>query len=269
MDILTHYPEVNNLLHELLQSVQTILDDQFVGMYLFGSLASGDFDEDSDIDVVIVTRDVPSDHLFSALQVMHAQIFAGDSPWTIQLEVSYIPQNALRRYDPANARHPHIDRGSDNFFWKQHNESWIVQRYVLRERGITLAGPDPQTLIDPVASNDLRLAMVAILAGWTPQFLNNPAKLKYRGGQSYIVLTICRMLYTLEHGTAVSKQVAARWAQETLDSRWAPLIEQAWAGRHHPGGEASPDDVKGTLDFIRYAQEQGRKYELATNSRFI
>jgi len=253
------YPKVDTLLQELLESVQTILGNHFIGMYLFGSLTSGDFDQDSDIDVVVVTNDEISRDLFSALQAMHAQIYAGDSPWTIQLEVSYIPQHALRRYDPANALHPHIDRGSETFFTMQHDESWIVQRYVLRERGITLAGPAPQTLIDPVSPNDLRQAMLTILNGWALQILKDPAQIKHHGGQSYTVLSICRILYTLQYGTVVSKPVAARWAQETFGNKWTTLIERTWTGRHNPGLEASPDDVNGTLEFIRYALKQSRE----------
>ena len=64
MDFFTHYPEVNQLLQKLLKETQTILEGQFVGMYLFGSLTSGDFDQDSDIDVVIVTADEISDDTF-------------------------------------------------------------------------------------------------------------------------------------------------------------------------------------------------------------
>lgn len=235
------------------------MNGQFVGMYLFGSLAGGDFDQDSDIDVVVVTKDEISGDLFSALEAMHARIYDSDSPWANQLEVSYIPQHALCRYDPANALHPHIDRGSETFFMMQHNESWIVQRYVLRERGITLAGPAPQTLIDPISPNDLRQAMLAILNRLASQILEDPAQLKHRGGQSYLVLSLCRILYTLQYGTIVSKPVAARWAQETLDNQWMPLIERTWTGRHHPGLEASPDDVNGTLAFIRFALEQSQK----------
>ena len=266
MDNPAPYLEVNDLLHELLKNARAILGGQFVGMYLFGSLTSGDFDQDSDIDVVVVTGDEISDDLFSALQAMHARIYAGDSPWTIQLEVSYIPQRALRRYDPANALHPHIDRGSDTFFMMQHDESWIVQRYVLRERGITLAGPAPQTLIDPVSANDLRQAMLVILKGWASQILDDPAQIKHRGGQSYTVLSLCRILYTLQYGTVVSKHVAARWAQEALDSEWTPLIERTWAGRHNPGLEASPDDVEGTLEFIRYALEQSQQLAILSEN---
>lgn len=143
----------------------------------------------------------------------------------------------------------------------QHDESWIVQRYVLYERGITLAGPAPQTLIDPVSPGDLQQAMLVTLNGWASQILKGHAEIKQRGGQSYTVLSICRILYTLQYGTVVSKPVAARWAQETLDTRWTPLIERTWTGRHNPGLEASPEDVNETLEFIRYALEQSRKLE--------
>ena len=47
----TAYPDVNAVLAELSASVQTVLGHHFVGMYLYGSLALGDFNpRSSDID---------------------------------------------------------------------------------------------------------------------------------------------------------------------------------------------------------------------------
>ena len=48
----TPYADVNSVLLELLTGVQNILGPHFVGMYLYGSLANGDFDQDSDVDFV-------------------------------------------------------------------------------------------------------------------------------------------------------------------------------------------------------------------------
>jgi hypothetical protein len=45
----------------------------------------------------------------------------------------------------------------------------------------------------------------------------------------YAVLTMSRMLYTIRHGAIAAKPVAARWAQEAVDSRWTPLIRSALA----------------------------------------
>ncbi len=250
----TPYPAVNAVLHELLAGVQAILGNHFIGMYLYGSLTSGDFDQDSDVDVVVVTDDEISGDLFSALQDMHLHIATIDSWCATQLEGSYIPRHALRRYDPNHALHPHIDRGrGESLRMMQHDSDWVIQRHILREQGVVVVGPALQTLIDPVQPNDLRRAVLEILRGWWAPMLHDPAQLHSRGYQSYAVLTICRMLYTLEHGAIISKPVAARWAQETLDERWVSLIERAWLGRHDPLSKAQSDDVNGTLDFIRYA----------------
>ena len=256
----TPHADVNALLRELMQRVQAILGDRLLAAYLFGSLACGDFDRDSDIDVLVVTDGEISLELFLALQAMHARIAQGDSWWATQLEISYIPRNALRHYDPADAVHPHLDRGRGaRLSMERHDYDWVVQRVTLREHGITLAGPAPETLIAHVSVDDLRGAVRTLLWEWVASMLDNPVQLSRRGYQSYIVLTVCRMLYTLEHGTVASKRAAAAWAQEALGERWAPLIERAWVGRSTPDSEARPDDLSETLDLIRHALGRSRQ----------
>ena len=98
----TLYPDVNEILDRLLTDVQGILGDQMVGMYLFGSLANGDFDEHSDVDVLFVTDTIISDDMFNNLSEMHKRISACGSPWAIQLEVSYIPREAFHHFDRLN-----------------------------------------------------------------------------------------------------------------------------------------------------------------------
>jgi len=258
----TPHRDVNVILNLLHSNVKEILQDQFVGMYLFGSLANGDFDQHSDIDVLVVTRDEITNDIFSSLQTMHTCIAGIDSPWATQLEVSYIPHKALRRFDPANIRHPHMDRGrGESLHMLAHESDWIVQRYILRERGIILEGGAPLSLIDPISSNDLRQAVMDVLPLWAKPILDDPSQIKGRGYQSYVVLSLCRMLYTLQCGTIISKRAAAQWAQETLSTQWAHLIARAWLGRQNPGLEAEPEDVDGTLNFIRYIMDASRKIE--------
>ncbi|RPJ24812.1 MAG: DUF4111 domain-containing protein [Chloroflexi bacterium] len=253
----TSYPAVNEILHLLLTHVQEILGNQLIGMYLHGSLANGGFDEHSDIDVTVVTSEEISTAAFSALKHMHDQITKIDSPWAIQLEVSYIPQRALRRFDRANKLHPHMDRGSDEaLYMMAHENDWIIQRHILRERGIPVIGPDPKTLIDPVSPDDLRQAIVDVLPLWLDPILNNPSEINRRGYQSFFVLSLCRMLYTLKHGEIISKHAAAEWAKENLDARWQSLIERALPGRQHPNLDAQPEDIHATLDMMRYVLGQ-------------
>jgi len=262
----TPYPDVNALLLELLRNVQHILGDHLIGMYLDGSLANGDFDEASDIDFVVVTDEEVSATHFAALQAMHDHLATTDSPWAIQLEGSYIGQHALRRYDPANALHPNIERGpGERLKLVHHDAAWIVHRYIVRERGITMVGPAPQTLIDPISPTLLQQAMLSFLPGWAAHLLNDPAQITHRGYQSYIVLSLCRVLYTLQYGTVGSKPAAARWAQEAVSERWVPLIERTWEGRHNAGEEPSPEDINETLEFLQYTIECSHQFEKRTD----
>lgn len=251
----TGYAEVDAVLAALLAGVRGTLGPELVGVYLDGSLAAGDFMEhSSDIDVRVVTEGVLSDDLVTALGTMHARLAPGTSKWVQELEVSYIPRRALRRFDPNNNRRPCVKRGSDQVLTEEHDHAWVIHRHVIRQYGVALAGPDPRTLIDPVDAADLRHAVVSLLHGsWMPaptcrRWLENPF---YR---CYAVLTMCRMRYTLHYGVVVSKPVAASWAQATLDARWTELIRAAlaWSNDIVP-------DLGETLRFIDDTQQASER----------
>jgi hypothetical protein len=81
--------------------------------------------------------------------------------------------------------------------------------------------------------------------------LDDPARLQEREYQAYAVLTMCRALYTLQHGAVVSKPVAARWAQGLLGPQWAELIDEALAWPRGPQSDRLPETVtliRHTLD---------------------
>ena len=133
-----------------------------------------------------------------------------------------------------------------------HGSDWIIQRHLIREKGVALAGPPPQTLIDPVHPDEIRQAARGILHEWWLPQLDDPFRLQSRQYQAYAVLTMCRALYTIQFGAVVPKPVAARWAQEALGERWAALIARASAWRDDDG----VDDLSETLDFIRFTLER-------------
>jgi hypothetical protein len=182
---------------------------------------------------------------------MHARLRASDLKWATHLEGVYVPQSAIRRYDRAQARYPHL--GVDGHFEiEPHGGESIIQRHSLRERGVVVAGPDPKSLIDPIAPDELRAATLNLLQEWwAPMLDQNPAFLHSTEYQAYAVLTMCRMWYTLEHEAVVSKPAAARWARTTLDKRWVALIE--WALRWRPDLQVDDEEkLPETLDFIRH-----------------
>ena len=74
----TPYPELNGVLQNLAESIQIVLKDNFVGFYLQGSFAVGDFDQNSDCDFIVVIEHELSDQEVAALQIVHERIFSLD-----------------------------------------------------------------------------------------------------------------------------------------------------------------------------------------------
>ena len=259
----TPYADVNEALHELLVQAQTVLRSHFVGMYLSGSLALGDFNpHSSDIDLVIATDAPLSEALFAALQEMHARFAAGGSPWAAKLEAVYIPEQALRRDALTGAAYPVLEKG--RALVMDHLESgWSVQCYTLREHGLAVAGPAPRTLVDPVDPNGMRRAASAIAGRWLEQARADPswlAWLRQRKNQAFVVLTLCRLLYTLESGGVASKPGAARWAQQALDPRWDGLIERALTGQQE-STEIPESDADAAVALIQHTVDRFRQWE--------
>lgn len=255
----TPYPDINEILQLLLTETQKVLGEQFVGMYLYGSLSSGDFDhEASDIDYLVVTQDLLPNTSIDALKEMHYRIWNSDLKWAAKLEGSYLPVGHLRCYEKNEIGYPTVNEGQ--FYIAPHSSDWIIQRHIIREHEIVLAGPDPKTLIDPVSPDDIRRAVKGILQEWWFPMLDNPNWLRKHGSEyhAYAILTMCRSLHALEHGTIISKPAAARWAQEELGDTWPQIIEQSLATRL---GAREFDLYDAALELIRYTKESVQKQE--------
>ncbi len=245
----TPFPKINALLRRLLADVQSVLGTRFIGLYLHGSLASGNFNpQTSDIDFLVVTDGRLSAETFSALKEMHALLREDGSKWSQKLEGAYIPKDDLRRHDPTNAPIPWL--GTDGHFAQERlGSDWIIQRWILREKGIVVAGSPLRPMIDPVSADDLREAVRGSLREWWSPPFPSPERFESGEYRAYAVLTMCRSLYVLEHGAVASKPAAARWAMGTLGEPWGALIAAAASWR--PGMEF--DKLKETTGFIQYA----------------
>lgn len=250
--------ELNAVLAHLVGEAKALLGDNFIGAYLQGSFALGDFNENSDCDFLIVTqRDIAPEEL-PAFQALHAAIHDLPHPrWRNGLEGSYAPAAVLRRWsttprdppgeprpdswaDPGASGSPpraypfwYLDHGAKHLVRSEHDNTQVV-RWCLRERGVVLEGPDPRRLIDPVSAQalkaEVREAMDHCLAlGLEP--LDNRAWLQFWVG------LYCRMAHTLATGQIASKKAGTGWASQALDPRWASFIVRTQAvGKGTPQG---------------------------------
>jgi Domain of unknown function (DUF4111) len=241
----TGFGDVDALLGELCARLEPVLGDDLVGVYLVGSLALGGFDPaSSDVDALVAVRDELPAGALAAI----AEVHDGLDTRGYELECSYLPVAALCRPDP-NASH-HLSVGAD---WElgphEHGPEWVLERRVLRDAGVVVLGAPPTELCAPVTDDELRDAARALLLGFWSGKGTDPAFLGTRRYQAFAVLSVCRALYTIEHGAPVTKVAAARWASEALDPRWRPLVE--WALRSRD--DRTRDDPSPTLAFIAAA----------------
>jgi predicted nucleotidyltransferase len=225
------YPEMGAVLRRFVAGVEDALGSNFLGAYLVGSLATGDFDLDSDIDFLIITNAELGDAEVRSLQQTHVDIHALGSYPAEHLEGSYISTESLKRTDLVGVEPLwFVDNGSTSLERSIHDNRWHV-RWILRERGITIIGPDPKTLLHPVRTAALRSEAVAAMQGLHSRFvaeIDGPLGwFNTRFGQSFAVLACCRILYTYKNGSVQSKLSAVKWAEQFLDPAWCELIRKA------------------------------------------
>ncbi len=259
---LTSDPDANRVLGELVPQIQTELGADLIGLYLDGSLARGDYDAASDIDFVAVTRGTISDAVFARLQTMHDRLGRIDNRMALEVEGFYVPVEALHNPAPLDLICPNLERGPGERLKRiPLGPAWVVHQWILREYGVTVFGPPARGLVEPVSADDLRRSMRGLLSIWVARVLEDPAPLRQIGYLSYGVLSLCRILYTLAHGTIVSKAVAAAWALETLPAPWTPTIAAAVADRLRARGDATPAELEAGLAFIRFAADRALQQE--------
>jgi predicted kinase len=253
----TMFEQLNHVLDVFVERNRALLGTNFVGAYLQGSFAVGGADVHSDVDFMIVTNTELTGAELAAIDELHPQICALPSDWSRHLEGSYVPKDQLRRIDPARGAWAYFDNGSQILERSNHDNTAVV-RATLRTHGITLAGPAPFTLIDPVDPTLMRAEMVDMMRERADWIRAEPDQLDNAWRQPHEVLHFCRILQTLALGRVESKASAGVWGREHLDPRFGPLIQQALDQRPDPWGRVhravgDPRTVAETLAFIEYA----------------
>jgi predicted nucleotidyltransferase len=149
----TLYPDINILLDILLSRIQSILGKKLVGLYLYGSLVMGDFDhESSDIDLLAVISSDIDDEEFSRLDKMQTDFINKYKEWDDRIEIAYLSENALKTFKTQRSQIAIISPG-EPFHVKDAGIDWLMNWYIVREKGVTLFGP-PATSIIPSISKE-------------------------------------------------------------------------------------------------------------------
>ena len=136
---------VRSVLEEVSTRLTETLGEQLVGLYVFGSLVTGDFDPAvSDLDLLAVLDRDLTESTFGSLDGMHAAVLDRHPEWADRLEPIYFTAAALGSF--RGQRHPiaAISPG-EPFNIKTAEEDWNPNWYVVRNNGVALAGLSEDT----------------------------------------------------------------------------------------------------------------------------
>jgi hypothetical protein len=221
----TPYDDLDALLADLLGQWRRILGDDLVGAYVQGSFALGAGDLHSDCDFLVATRGPLTAGQEDALRGLHDEVPTRSGHWPHDLEGSYAPVDELAAVTHLGRTWLFNNHGHRTLEWDDHcNRAYT--RWILREHGVVLTGPEPASFMPVVPEEALRAESAAAL----PRLLDDLATWieidRVAWGQRYAVVSACRMLYTVTTARVASKTGALEWALRTLDSRWRPLLGQ-------------------------------------------
>lgn len=253
----TSDPEVASVLGSIGDAIVTVTGSSLVGLYVFGSLATGDFDATvSDIDLIAVLTDTPGEQLVARLRRMHADLARANPAWDDRIEVVYISAQGLATCRTGTSTIAVISSG-EPFQVVQAGPDWILNWHPAREDGIRLLGPPIGSVIPPIPTAEFVGELRRYLVGFTNRIPDDASP----GAQAYAILTMCRGLYAIRFGERRSKRVAAAWAQQEFP-RWADLIRRAlgWRQRQRePDGQDGAETVAETRSFVTEMAELALK----------
>ncbi len=252
----THFVELNEVLGRLVDGAHGALEDNFAGAYLVGSFALGDADLHSDCDFIVATAGPIPPAQEAAIRRLHEGFPSEDGHWNRHLEGSYAPIDDLRRLDALGRDWLFVDHGHAEMEWSAHCNS-PEHRWTLRHHGVVLTGPPVEDLAD-VPPGLLRDRMRRQIPGFMTELATWIQLGEIAWAQRYAVTTLCRMLFTVRHGTVASKRRALLWAAEELDPRWHDLVRRAERERVRgwdPADRPELELVEQTHRFADYATQ--------------
>lgn len=255
----TPYGDVNALLADWVAGADRALGRARVGLYLTGSLSYRAFVPGrSDVDLLAVVERPLTARALAAVERLHENLDRRHPAWAGRTECAYLPQGLLGETLPPAMPRPWWGFGVLHPAAPYGNE-WLIDNYLLYHHAVALRGPAFRTLLAPIDVAEVRRASAHdFVEEWLAKrgdraYLADPHR------QSYLVLTLCRVLYAVEGGRLGSKQAAAGWVKRA-HPQWVGLVEEAerWAyGRAMARREEA-------IAFIRFAAEVVNRSGLLT-----
>ena len=222
-------PLIQPLLDAYLHALEP-LRYHFYGIYLYGSIALGAFEEwESDIDIVALTEEEWTAQELGQLATIHRRL-GKEHPLGKRLEPMYVLLRDIGKYNAQISLYPYASKGK--LHPAGHFDLNAVTWWTIQHKGIRLFGPEISTLPLEIAWQDVLDTMHYNLDTYWAGKANKPYLFLFDVWVMTAVATLCRILTAIEKGEIIAKSAAlTRW-RNRLPARWHTLIDEAWRIRH-------------------------------------
>jgi hypothetical protein len=249
--------DLSDLLQMMAADFPAILQENLVGIYLWGSLTHEAFDDTcSDVDCIAVTRRDIDDREFSELDVWFRNK-SGHNRWVKRIDMRFVINDELFDKNSRCCGFYHytgklVRYGSDGnpIIWMNIGTS-----------GITLSGKDAKLLAPQVSDQCLNEALLLELNYLRDSLASNAGDRSDKAfvQNAYAVLTACRILYSAYHKSLVSKDQAYGWAVETIPPLWRVIIRAAKDNRLKNCGSTTPELEQDAIRFLEFVTGEVRR----------
>jgi hypothetical protein len=243
---------VRPLLDEYIHLLENELPGFMGAFYLHGSLALDAFDTQfSDIDFITVINRRTSKDDFDRLAAIHQTLKRQYPDWP--LSGAYLQWGDLGQFEDKIEPHPHYH--DDVLHARGYHDINSVTWWLLKNRGLSLYGPEPTTLDFSVDWDRLTVNMLENLNTYWRGFTRKPPRmlwLIYDYGIQWVILGVLRQFYTFREHDITSKTGSATYGLKHLPARWHPIIQEALNIRHQTKNSLYRSRITRALDAMRF-----------------
>lgn len=223
--------EVKQLMERYTVELKEIfLDEKIVGVYIYGSIALGAFHaETSDVDFITVISDSVNEAEKQQLVELHKKL--SKSTLGKRMDGMYIPLADLGKYNHEINEYVYCADGkADIGHWDINAVTW----WTLKNQGITVSGKEVEDLSFQIKWDDVVNTMKYNVEHYWFEKAKRPYLFFIEEWVESAVVTMGRILYTLEHKTIVSKDRGLQYMLELYSHKWDPLLREVERMRHNP-----------------------------------
>ena len=224
--------------NQVISIAETILQGQILGIYLYGSATMNGLRPDSDIDILIITKQELSNSIRADLTKQLLKI--SGSVGCIEkrpLEVTIINQSDIVPLQfPPKCQYMYGE--------------WLRGEMEAGEYSITLKGAESKELIPAIPFHEIKKAIRFSLPGLISSF---------KGDERNVLLTLSRMWFTLVTEEITTKDVAAKWVILKLPERFPPLLttaKEAYLGNLSDEWETVEKEAMALVEYMKKQIEE-------------